>query len=85
MPSPPAVGRRRCGIPEHRKQIKAMQKWCAFLQAQQGGMWARDRINQVERNALQAEARRARWDWFLYGVGAGCFALIAIAWLLKRP
>jgi hypothetical protein len=33
------TGRRRCGIPEHRRQIRTMQRWCAYLQLQQGVMW----------------------------------------------
>ena len=44
----PATGRRRCGIIEHRRQIKSMQKWCAFLNSQHSEMWTRLRLSHAE-------------------------------------
>ncbi len=63
------TGRRRCRIPEHRKQIKAMQKWCAFLETTHRAMWA-ERMN----DRLQQEVWRlkvARFERALTEIATG--------------
>lgn len=56
------TGRRRCAIPEHRKQIRAMQRWCAFLQAGRAAMWSQLRAecaeHEVTRHRLRELQRR---------------------------
>lgn len=52
---PESVGRRRCGIPEHRRQIKSMQKWVAHLQTSQSEMWTRLRAADLEIEKLRLE------------------------------
>lgn len=46
-------GRKRCGITEHRIQIKAMQKWCAFLELRANRDW-------LDREKLRLELAEAR-------------------------
>lgn len=57
---PTVTGRRRCGIPEHRRQIRAMQRWGAYLQQSMARSWSQSRVVQLERDALQAEVYRLR-------------------------
>lgn len=54
----PATGRRRCGIPEHRKQIRALQKWCAFLQLQHGLRWSQRHSLNLEIDAMRRDCWR---------------------------
>lgn len=48
--------RRRCGIPEHRKHIKSLQKWCKFLETSQAGMWQRNRADNLEHDKTKLKA-----------------------------
>jgi len=47
------TGRRRCGIREHRRQIKAMQRWCTYLEL-------RGRVHHAERRQAVLEVERER-------------------------
>lgn len=58
------IGRRRCGIPEHRRQIRYLQRWCAFLQSRHSEMWARNRELQKELYDLKyPRIHRFRFTW----------------------
>jgi septal ring factor EnvC (AmiA/AmiB activator) len=59
MSGEPVTGRRRCGIPEHRKQIKSMQKWVAFVQTQIGLQWAQRQLFNRELD----DVRRQMWRY----------------------
>ena len=48
--TPSPVGRRRCGIREHRIQIRSLQKWMQFLQT-------RHALNRAEIRTLRARIR----------------------------
>lgn len=79
------TGRRRCRIPEHRRQIRAMQKWCEWLQMRQGEMWQRNRADRLEHEKTCAEVYRLKAaltqnkaGWCLVGMLIG-FILGALA------
>jgi hypothetical protein len=48
-------GRRRCLIPEHRKQIRALQRWAGYLQSGHMANWHRIREREAELRAVRAE------------------------------
>jgi hypothetical protein len=50
-----ATGRRRCRIPEHRKQIKAMQKWNVYLQGSISNAWTVRENDRLKAELLQRD------------------------------
>lgn len=80
------TGRRRCGIPEHRRQIRAMQRWGHYLQARHEAHWRERASLQAEVNRLQALVwrwHRRRWASVAHAVI--CIALNAWAlWVICR-
>lgn len=53
-------GRRRCQIPEHRKQIASLQRWAVTLQRSHGLMWELKRYAERDAKDLRASLTEAQ-------------------------